>query len=240
MYSIMYSINMKLWDCHCGTGKNCGSCPYGTFHYCTKCYKIKSGHKEESCPFNKNVNFSVGPIYIPSNDVYKLINKSSVIKPRVGLDVANKNGLVIIFNKSMDNKLFVLLQMRGPNKAVCPNAFGVPGGKRENNETDLDAVIRETYEEVGYSLDPNKLIKFKESNKCGWFVTCEYIYEYKLTRKPAFNELGLAPFIEMPYGLANPPYGHFWINIKDIRNYFYKKEIMFGLEKNIYEASKYF
>lgn len=237
----MYSINMKLWDCYCGTGKNCGSCSYGTYHYCTKCNKTKPGHKEESCHLNKTVHFSSGPIYIPANEVYNFINGSKVIpeKKHTGLKPANKNGFVIIFNKSSNNNLYVLLQKRSSNNFVCPNGIGIPGGRKERDETDFEAAIRETYEETGYLLDINQLVKFRESKNCGWFMTTEYIYNHKLTKNQNFVELGSAPYIESPPGLAIPPYGHFWINIKDVGNYLSTQTKLIGLIKRIYEAVKY-
>ena len=220
---------MKLCDCQCGTGKNCELCSYKNYHYCIEYYKTKPDY------------FSVGPIYIPSKDIYSFINGSGIIpeKKYAGLEPANKNGFVIIFNKSSNNNLYVLLQKRSSSSFVCPNGIGVPGGMKEINETDFDTAIRETYEETGYLLDINQLVKFRESKKCGWFMTTEYIYNHKLTKNQTFEELGNAPYIESPPGLAIPPYGHFWINIRDVKNYLTTQEKLFGLSKIINEAVKY-
>lgn len=235
----MQSINMKLWNCHCGTGKNCGSCLYGTYHYCKVCGKTKPGHRSASCPEKLNkVHFST-PLYI-TNLKYKEPMPSIITKKAtyLGLEPKHKNGFVLIFNKGLDGHWFVLLQKRGPYMFM-PNHIGAIGGCKEKSETDLEAVIRETNEELGYLLNPSLLLKFNESDKCGWYMTNEFINKNILHRQKSIYELGNAPSFKIPNGLAPPPYGHFWINIIDCSDFLKKQERMTGLEKYIYEASKY-
>lgn len=47
-----------------------------------------------------------------------------------------------------------LLCVRSKNKTV----FYIPGGKRETNESDKQALIREIHEEINIALEPNNLI----------------------------------------------------------------------------------
>lgn len=243
MYStnklVMYSINMKLWDCHCGTGKNCGSCPYGTYHYCINCFKIKPEHTLDKCPEKlKKVHFST-PLYI-NNLKYKEHMPSIISKKatHLGLEPKHKNGFVLIFNKGLDGHWFVLLQKRGPYMFM-PNHIGAIGGRKENDETDLDAVIRETNEELGYLLNPSLLLKFNENEKCGWYMTNEFINKNNFDRQKTINELSNAPSFKVPNGLAPPPYGHFWINIIECNDFLKKQERMNGLEHKIFQACKY-
>ena len=236
----MYSVNMKLWDCNCGTGKNCGSCPYGTYHYCTNCKKSKPGHLLENCPEKKRkVHFSNTSLYIvlsKNKEHYpSTISKKSLY---LGLEPKNKNGFVFIFNKSSDNNWYILLQKRSPN-VFMPNHIGVPGGRKKENETDLDVVIRETYQDVGYLLDISQLLKFTENDNCSWYMTTEYIHKYKLVGKQTIEELGDAPQFKTPPKLCDAPYGHFWIKLSESAEYLQSQERMIGLEQKIYQACKY-
>lgn len=55
-----------------------------------------------------------------------------------------------------NNKL--LLLKRGDTAPWQPNKYGLPGGAVEDNESLIDAAIREVHEETTVQLDPNKLI----------------------------------------------------------------------------------
>lgn len=59
-----------------------------------------------------------------------------------------KEASLSIIENTSNNKLLMIRHHRGINKG-CIN---FPGGKKENNETMLDCVIRETYEETGLTI----------------------------------------------------------------------------------------
>lgn len=61
-------------------------------------------------------------------------------------------GVVII-----NDKKEVLLQKRSKLKRVNPNKWGICGGKINYGESPKEAAIRETKEEIGISLDVDKL-----------------------------------------------------------------------------------
>jgi ADP-ribose pyrophosphatase YjhB (NUDIX family) len=58
-------------------------------------------------------------------------------------------GLVIIY----DNKILLV----HPTKHPWIHSFSIPKGMIEENETVLDAAIRETFEEVGLFIDKNQI-----------------------------------------------------------------------------------
>ena len=58
-----------------------------------------------------------------------------------------------------DDKLLFL--KRAKNK-LQPNTWGVPGGKKDNNETDQEAIIREVFEETNISIQKKYLSYFKK------------------------------------------------------------------------------
>ena len=58
-----------------------------------------------------------------------------------------------------DNK--VLLQHRGTNAPRYPNTWSIWGGKIEEGETPMSAMIRELNEELAITVDENQLIFFK-------------------------------------------------------------------------------
>ena len=79
---------------------------------------------------------------------------------------------IIIFDK--ENK--VLVVKRSPDDEWGAGLWAIPGGKRESGESLLQNVQRETFEEVGLTLFPDK-IKFmdnlsKKMNHC--FFTTRY------------------------------------------------------------------
>lgn len=61
---------------------------------------------------------------------------------------------IIIFN----NQGKVLVVRRSDNDDWEPGKFAIPGGKREDGESLLQNIQRETFEEVGLILDPQKII----------------------------------------------------------------------------------
>lgn len=56
----------------------------------------------------------------------------------------------------LDDSGKALFLKRGPG-SDCPGMWGFPGGRLEEGESALDAAIRETREEAGYSADPKAL-----------------------------------------------------------------------------------
>jgi 8-oxo-dGTP pyrophosphatase MutT (NUDIX family) len=65
---------------------------------------------------------------------------------------------VVALKKSGNRPPQVLLQLR-KNTGLHDGEFAFPGGKRENNETWLDAAHRELYEETGLVVGRDKLQK---------------------------------------------------------------------------------
>ena len=71
--------------------------------------------------------------YKPYINGYKNMKRASVLIPIV----------------KKDNSHYILFELRSKNLKTQPNEISFPGGKIENNESPLDAVIRETCEELG-------------------------------------------------------------------------------------------
>jgi len=61
---------------------------------------------------------------------------------------------IIIFNKNGE----VLVVKRSLNDEWIPGKWAIPGGRREQGETLIQNIQRETKEEVGLKLDPQKII----------------------------------------------------------------------------------
>ena len=56
--------------------------------------------------------------------------------------------MIVLYNEAHE----ILLQYRSKNSKKYPNYWGFFGGKIEGDETPLEAVIRETKEEIDYDL----------------------------------------------------------------------------------------
>lgn len=78
--------------------------------------------------------------------------------------------IIILYTK--DGK--VLLQHRSPDAPRSPNNWGCFGGGIEEGETPEQAVRRECYEEIEYTLRESKLIYEEATN--GSKCTTEYTY----------------------------------------------------------------
>lgn len=79
----------------------------------------------------------------------------------VDRETCHKKGLwhkaVVVFIVSTDNKR-VLLQQRSSSKKLWPNLWDITaGGHVLTKEFGIDAVIRETYEEIGVKIKKNDL-----------------------------------------------------------------------------------
>ena len=61
--------------------------------------------------------------------------------------------------KSIDKLAWIELQSKSilSTKSFGKNKYYIPGGKRENDETDAQALVREIQEELSVQLDPNSL-----------------------------------------------------------------------------------
>ena len=61
--------------------------------------------------------------------------------------------------KSIDKLAWIELQNKSilSTKSFGKNKYYIPGGKRENDETDAQALVREIQEELSVQLDPNSL-----------------------------------------------------------------------------------
>ena len=78
-----------------------------------------------------------------------LKNKLENYKPYINGYKNMKRASVLIPIVKKDNSHYILFELRSKNLKTQPNEISFPGGKIENNESPLDAVIRETCEELG-------------------------------------------------------------------------------------------
>lgn len=78
-----------------------------------------------------------------------LKNKLKNYKPYINGYKNMKRASVLIPIVKKDNSHYILFELRSKNLKTQPNEISFPGGKIENNETPLSAVIRETCEELG-------------------------------------------------------------------------------------------
>lgn len=84
----------------------------------------------------------------------------------------------------MKQAVCVLIPLRQPNFFVAisrrndTTQWGIPGGKVDPGETSLDAIVRESEEELGVVIDPRKLIPLYSGTCPGevtyWVTT--YLY----------------------------------------------------------------
>lgn len=93
-------------------------------------------------------------------------------------------GLAITF----EDKLLVVHPTRAPWRKM----FGIPKGTIEPNETEYEAAIRETQEEIGFQADRSKIDKNSAQeifyiNKKGKKTKRVVFFEYKLDRSELPN-----------------------------------------------------
>ena len=78
-----------------------------------------------------------------------LKNKFENYKPYINGYKNMKRASVLIPIVKKDNTHYILFEVRSKNLKTQPSEISFPGGKIEINESPLDAVIRETCEEIG-------------------------------------------------------------------------------------------
>jgi len=78
-----------------------------------------------------------------------LKNKFENYKPYINGYKNMKRASVLIPIVKKDNTHYILFEVRSKNLKTQPSEISFPGGKIEVNESPLDAVIRETCEEIG-------------------------------------------------------------------------------------------
>ena len=79
----------------------------------------------------------------------------------------------------MNDKGEILLQQRSFNKTKNPGKWSRTGGHVDSGETPIDAVKRETYEEIGLLIDTDNLANmevYKSDNDIENYFTYGYIY----------------------------------------------------------------
>ena len=72
---------------------------------------------------------------------------------------ARKSAVMALFYPNADNETEFVLILRKTYKGVHSAQVGFPGGKLEANETDEQAALRETEEEIGVSQKNIEVIK---------------------------------------------------------------------------------
>ena len=87
-----------------------------------------------------------------------LKNKFENYKPYINGYKNMKRASVLIPVVKKDNAHYILFEVRSKNLKTQPNEISFPGGKIESNESPLDAVIRETCEEIGTSKENVNII----------------------------------------------------------------------------------
>ena len=84
--------------------------------------------------------------------IENLKHKFENYKPYINGYKNMKRASVLIPIVKKDDTHYILFQVRSKNLKNQPNEISFPGGKIENNESPLDAVIRETCEELGTNV----------------------------------------------------------------------------------------
>lgn len=103
------------------------------------------------------------------------------------MKIKTSAGIAILFNKK--------ILLGHPTNQKWSNTFSPPKGTVDNNETYLDAAIRETYEEVGITItneqisNINSPIEFVYTNKRGIVFKKCYIF---IVRVNSLSEIGIS------------------------------------------------
>ena len=70
---------------------------------------------------------------------------------------ARKSAVMALFYPNAEGETYIVLILRKTYKGVHSAQVGFPGGKLELNETNLQAALRETEEEIGLPSDATSL-----------------------------------------------------------------------------------
>lgn len=76
-----------------------------------------------------------------------------------------KQSSVGIFKRYLSTGCEVLLVKRKQEDRTYPDAWCLPGGKRENNEKLSDTLKREVFEEVGLQVEHYRIFDVKENDR---------------------------------------------------------------------------
>lgn len=93
------------------------------------------------------------------------------------------------------NNQFLLLK-RSSNEDKYPEMFGLVGGSVENGETPLEAIIRETKEEIGLDI-PNVNILKKHPNICVYYYNSSEFDESKIILNEEHTEYRFFSYYEI-------------------------------------------
>ena len=72
---------------------------------------------------------------------------------------ARKSAVMALFYPNAEGETYIVLILRKTYKGVHSAQIGFPGGKLEANETNLQAALRETEEEIGVKQDTITVLK---------------------------------------------------------------------------------
>ena len=169
--------------------------------------------------------------YKPYINGYKNMKRASVLIPIV----------------KKDNMHYILFQVRSKNLKSQPNEISFPGGKIENNESPLDAVIRETCEELGTNVKNVNIISpidllITPGNMIIHPFVVDHIFliplSYLLKHKPSLynNEVKVIPNDNFPYDII-PNKKDYKFATSNYRVLFYKYEnyVIWGITAKILE-----
>ena len=99
-----------------------------------------------------------------------------------------------------------LITQRRPN-AVLPLLWEFPGGRREADETDADALLREMHERLAVGVEVGQLISFVshpyehytvdlylyECQLLGEDLTCQAVHDYRWVTSAEFDQYPFTP-----------------------------------------------
>ncbi|MCL2451365.1 NUDIX domain-containing protein [Candidatus Saccharibacteria bacterium] len=95
---------------------------------------------------------------------------------------------VWIWRPVVDGGVEILLQLRSPGKVSWPNCWDIStAGKINVSETVLDAAVREALEEIGLSIDREKLYYIFSDHHFGKYEEIRDVFLYRIYGDKKFN-----------------------------------------------------